>query len=117
MCNLKPLLSSNHELYSVVKPGYTTIELKETAKEEISQLSYDDLIVICSGTNDYELTELSLTLQNITNFVKNNNHTHIILMNVPFRYDLPNSISVNWNISILNRKLQKLVKVFPMPVS
>jgi len=100
-----------------VKPGYTTIELKETAKEEISQLSYDDLIVICSGTNDYELTELSLTLQNITNFVKNNNHTHIILMNVPFRYDLPNSISVNWNISILNRKLQKLVKVFPMPVS
>jgi len=96
-----------------VKPGSTTNELKETAKKEISQLSYDDLIAICSGTNDYELSELSLTLQNITNFVKNNSHTSIILMNVPFRYDLPNSISVNRNISILNRKLQKLVKVFP----
>jgi len=96
-----------------VKPESTTIELKETAKKEISQLSYDDLIVICSGTNDYELNELSLTLQNITNFVKNNNHTNIILMNVPFLYDLTNSISVKRNISILNRKLQKLVKVFP----
>ena len=39
--------------------------------------------------------------------------TTIILMNVPFRYDLPNSISANRNISILNTKLQKLVKVFP----
>ena len=31
----------------------------------------------------------------------------------PFRYDLPNSFSVNKNISVLNRKLQILVKVFP----
>ena len=33
VCDLKPLLSSNYELYSVVKPGSTTIELKETAKQ------------------------------------------------------------------------------------
>jgi len=96
--NLKPLLSSNYEL------------LKK--KKKINHLSHDDLIVICSVTNDYELNELSLTLQNITNFIKNNNHTNIILMNVPFRYDVTNSMSVNRNISDLNRKLQKLVKVF-----
>jgi hypothetical protein len=115
--NLKPLLSSNYELYSVVKPGSTTSELKKTAKKEINQLSHDDLIVICSGTNDYELNELSLTLRNVTDFIKNNNRTNIIPMNGPFRYDLPYSISVNMNISGLNGKLQKLVKVFPMPVS
>ena len=34
-------------------------------------------------------------------------------MNVPLRYDLPNSISVNSSISILKRKLKKLAKVFP----
>jgi hypothetical protein len=34
-------------------------------------------------------------------------------MNVPFRYDLPNSASVNSSIIILNRKLKKLVKAFP----
>jgi len=112
VCNLKPLLSSNYELYSVVKPGFTTNELKERAKKEINQLSHDDLIVICSGNNDYILNELSLTLPNFTSFIKNNNHTNIILTNGPFRYDLLNSISVYRNISILNRKLQKLVKVF-----
>ena len=34
-------------------------------------------------------------------------------MIVTFRYDLPNSVSVNKNISILNRKLQNLVNRFP----
>jgi hypothetical protein len=34
-------------------------------------------------------------------------------MNIPFRYDIPKSYSANKNISTLNRKLQKLVKVFP----
>jgi hypothetical protein len=33
VCNLKSLLSSIYELYSVVKPGSSTSELKETAKE------------------------------------------------------------------------------------
>jgi hypothetical protein len=47
------------------------------------------------------------------NFVKINDHTNIIIINVPFRYDLPNSRSANNIISVLNRKLQKLVKVFP----
>ena len=83
MCNLKSLLSSNYELCSVVKPGSSTGELKETAKEKVSQLSHDDLTVICSGSNDYELNGSSLTLQNITNFIKNNSHTNIILVNVP----------------------------------
>jgi intracellular sulfur oxidation DsrE/DsrF family protein len=88
MCNLKSLLSSNYELYSVVKPGSSTSELKETAKEEVSQLSHDDLIIIiCSSSNDYELKEFSLTLQNITNFIKSNNHTNIVLTNVQLTYD------------------------------
>jgi len=112
-CNLKPLLSKNYELCSVAKPGSSSSELKETAKEEISQLSHEDVIVIFTGTNDYELNEFSLTLQNITNFIQANKHTNIILINIPLRSDLPNSTSVNSSISILNRKLKKLVKVFP----
>jgi hypothetical protein len=34
-------------------------------------------------------------------------------MNIPFHYDLPNSHVVNKEISVLNSKLQKLVRVFP----
>ena len=42
VCNLKPLLSSNYELYSVVKPRSTTNELKQTAKKETNQMFHDD---------------------------------------------------------------------------
>jgi hypothetical protein len=112
-CNLKSLLSNDYDFYSIAKPGSTTSELKESAKEEVSQLFHDDVIIIGSGTNDYEPNKFSLTFRSIRNFIKNNNHTNIILMNIPFRYDLPDSISVNKSISVLNRKLQKLVKVYP----
>jgi len=81
---LKPLLNSDYDLYSMVEPGSGTSELKESAKEVISQLSHDDLIVICSGTKDYDLNGFSLTFQNIKNYIKSNNHTNILLMNVPF---------------------------------
>ena len=45
--------------------------------------------------------------------VKNTTHINIILLNIPDRYDLPNSSAVNKTISLLNRKLYKLVKTFP----
>jgi hypothetical protein len=41
------------------------------------------------------------------------NHTKILLMNIPFRYDIPNASYVNKIILGLNRKLQKLVKINP----
>jgi len=79
----------------------------------IRRLSHDDLVVVCSGTNDYNLNDFYLTFRNIKNYKMSNNHTNILLMNVPFRYDLPNSSSINKNISLLNKRLQKLAKAFP----
>jgi hypothetical protein len=110
---LKPFLNSDYNLYSVVKPGSGTEELMASASEVIRRLSHDDLVVVCSGTNDYDLNNFPLTFRNIKNYIMSNNHTNILLMNVPFRYDLPNSSSINKNISLLNRRLQKLAKAFP----
>ena len=42
-----------------------------------------------------------------------NNHSNILLMNILFIYDLPNSREVNKKISVLNNKLQKLLRVLP----
>jgi lysophospholipase L1-like esterase len=110
---LESLLNNNYELYSVIKSGATTSELKETAKEEVSRLSCNDVILINYGINDYEVNNVSLTLQNIIDFIQRNNQTNIILMNLPYRYDLPNSIAVNRTITSLNRKLKKTLKAFP----
>jgi hypothetical protein len=112
--NLTSVLSKIYEIYSVVKPGSNSCELKVSAKEEINCLSYNDIVVICYGSNDYELNEYSMTLRNISNFIQTNNHTNIVVLNVPFRYDLLNLNLVNNNISILNRKIKKLTKkAFP----
>jgi hypothetical protein len=107
--SLKPLLNNDYNLYCVVKPDSGTGELMASASEMIRSLSYDDLVVVCSGTNNYDLNDF----RNIKKYIISNNHTNILLMNVPFRYDLPNSSSINKNIFVLNRRLQKLAKAFP----
>jgi len=42
-----------------------------------------------------------------------NNHTNILVINIPVRYDLMNNEPVNKIISKINVKLQKLVKINP----
>src|SRR5215510_12900871 len=113
---LESLLNNIYELYGVIKPGATTNELKETAKEEVSRLSCNDVILISYDINDYEVNNFSLTLQNIIDFIQRNNQTNIILMNLPYRYDLPNSVAVNRIITSLNRKLKKTLKTFLIPI-
>ena len=110
---LKPLLNNDFDLYGAVKPGSGTSELSESAKGVIEQISCNDLIIISSGTNAYELNGFSSPFQNIKNYLMNTTHTNIILLNIPYRYDLRNSTAVNKPISLLNRKFYKLVKTFP----
>jgi hypothetical protein len=62
-----------------VKPGSGTTKLFESAKGVISQLSHDDLIILCGGTNDYHINGFSLTFWNIKNYMMNNTHTNIPL--------------------------------------
>jgi hypothetical protein len=95
------------------KYSCSNIELTASATEVIRSLSHDDLVIVCSGTNDYNLNGFSLTFRNIKHYIMTHNHTNILLLKVPFRYDLPNTLSINENISILNRRLHKLTKAFP----
>jgi len=45
-------------------------------------------------------------------YIKTNNHTNIILVTVPPRYDLMQSSCMNSEIKLFNRKLKKMVKVY-----
>ena len=51
-------------------------------------------------------------LRHIRNFINSNNHTNIILISVPHRYDLMQSSCVNNEIRSFNRKLMKTVRAF-----
>ena len=42
--------------------------------------------------------------------VTKNNHTNIILVNIPYRYDTANTNTVNEGIEKFNKKLEELIK-------
>jgi hypothetical protein len=110
--NITSVLSKKLEIFSLVKPGANSDELKVSAKNEIKDLTHTDLVIICYGSNDYERNEFPRTLTNISNFLQENNHTNILVMNVPFRHDLLNGNSVNYSIISLNRKIKRVTKAF-----
>ena len=45
-----------------------------SASEVIRRLSHDDLVVVCSGTNDCDLHNFSVTFRNIKNYIMSNDH-------------------------------------------
>ena len=77
------------------------------------KLNHNDILIICSGTNDLAINKTTLTFQNISNMVTKNNHTNIILANIPHRYDKANTNIVNNGIEKFNKRLEKLTKISP----
>jgi hypothetical protein len=79
---------------------------------EVSKFTYNDFIVIWYGSNDISSNRSAPGVKNILQFVINNLHTNIIVVNVPHRYDLPMSSCVNRKITLFNKKLEKCLKSF-----
>jgi hypothetical protein len=72
-------------------------------------LSKSDVVVFYGGSNDVSKNKVSVPLKHISNFIKVNNNTNIILLSAPHRNDLINSSCVNNEIKSFNRKLRKYV--------
>ena len=106
--NLSASLDARFDVYGTVKPGSDTGSLTDTTKGDVEKLTMNDFLIICSGTNDIYRNYLSKALKNIINFIKNVNYTNIIIVNVPYRYDVEDYPYVNSMIKAFNSKLQKL---------
>jgi lysophospholipase L1-like esterase len=81
-------------------------------KGVVGKLTMNDFVIICSGTNDIDRNYSRNAFKNITTFIKNVNHTNMILISVPYRYDLTDYSHVNSTMKSLNSKLLKLAKIF-----
>jgi hypothetical protein len=108
---LQSKLTKEYNLFSSIKPGSKSNILKDTANEIVKQLSQEDLLVISRGTND--LDNSSKTFQNLRNYLVNLNHTNVLLLSIPSRFDLTNYDTMNSKITLLNKKLQKLTITLP----
>ncbi len=56
---------SDYKLLSVMKQGSSTNMLSVSMMETVNQLTYNDVLVINGGTNDYEMDNFNSTSRNI----------------------------------------------------
>ena len=109
--NMKSNIKSNFKVQGVVKPGAGVDILANSMINEIKSLSKSDVVVFCGGANDVGRNNSSKALHQIMNFMVHSEHTNIILLTAPPRYDLMQSSCVNNEINSFNRKLKKIIKV------
>ena len=79
-------------------------------KTDYKLLGKNDYLIILTGSNDINV---NLTVNN--EFAKQNDHTNVIIMNIPYRYDqgtvLPEG-SINNMIHKCNKKLNEILQTF-----
>ena len=109
-------LGARFDVCGVVKPGPVTRTLIETVKGDVGKLTMNDFLIIYSGTKDTDRNYSRNAFKNITTFIKNVNHTNIILVNVPYRYDVMDYSHGNNTMKTFNSKLLKLAKISAMLV-
>ena len=94
----------------MVKPSCELNTLHESANSVLGSLTQRDIILICGGSNDFNADKGESIIDNIMEFIKRNNHTNIVLTNVPNCYDLSYYSPENNGIRSFNKKLMEITK-------
>jgi hypothetical protein len=94
-----------------VKPGACIDMITSTINGDIEQLTKRDVVDFWGGTNETGKYISQNGLRYLVNFVKNNSHTNVTIINVPHQHDLVNWLCVNREVRRFNRKLVKHMKV------
>ena len=83
--NVELSLSNKFGICNMVKPGCELNTLLESAKSAAGSLTHNVVIFICGGSNDFNFDKGESVIDHIMEFIKTNNHTNIVLANVPIR--------------------------------
>ena len=80
--NVKHNLNDNYRSSGFVRPVANTDTLISSMTEDIKHLTNNDIIIFWGGANDVSKNNSKDGLKHLTNFLKVNSHTNIILMRV-----------------------------------
>jgi hypothetical protein len=83
--NVKAEIKDKYNVQGLVKPGGGAGILVNAANSDINLTEND--VIFCGGANNFAKDNSKIVLRHIRNFIKSNNHTNIILVSVPHRYD------------------------------
>jgi len=108
---IKLNLDEGFKVQGFVNPITGLSTITTSAKIDI-HLSKQDVVVVWGGPKDVAKNETKNGTNCVQRFVKTNNHTTFILMDVPHRYDLEQTPCVNKEVEKYNRRIRKHIKVF-----
>jgi len=103
--NVELSRSNKIGIYSRVNPGCELNTLLESENSFLGSLTQRDVILICGGSNDFNADKGESIIDHIMEFIKTNNHTNIVLTNVPIHYDLSYYSPENKGIRSFNKKI------------
>jgi hypothetical protein len=98
------------EVTGYVSSGAGLDIITNTVRKEIDGLTKEDVVVVWEGTNNIAKNESEKSIALISNFVKQRKHTNILVVNAPYRHDLPATSCANNEVTIYNRKLYTRMK-------
>ena len=114
---LKQYLNAKHQVSSIIKSGAKIKQIVSTQDSDRKLLGRRDYLIISAGSNDINSnTTINEVIAPLLEFVNQNDHTNVIILNIPSRYDLWNELpskGINKTIYRCNNKLSKLLKPYP----
>jgi hypothetical protein len=105
-------LKEDYSAQGLVKADADLAAILSSGVKDIKDLTKNDMLAVWGGTADVSRNETGKGLTQIRNFVRENTHTNVIVMNLTNRQDLAVISCVNHEIKVFNRKLSKYMKVF-----
>jgi hypothetical protein len=95
---LKYRLNQEFEIQCIIKPGSTLEKLVKTTYSDLKTLTKRDVCLVWGGTHDVGRNESNIGIHALKDFVSTHDHTNVIVINVPHRYDLVSTSCVNWGM-------------------
>jgi hypothetical protein len=109
--NLKDKLPDSFEVIGYTKPNCNIQTLLSNENQEIVKLTKKDMLVFIGGLKNVNDDAPLRELRYISQFLNRNMQTNIILLTIPYRYDVTADAYTNEKTSEINRKIRKCIRV------
>jgi hypothetical protein len=107
---LQNYLGYEYLISGTIIPGACLNNITQLAKNELTNLTRKDTIIVWGGSNDVYKNETQSGLKSLYTFIKRRKNANILTLTIPHRHDLSLHSCVNKEIQTYNRKLHKIMK-------
>jgi hypothetical protein len=102
---MKPHLNNQFKISGFTKPGADARTVLNQITKEVDNLTANDFIIFCCGSNDIGKVKLNIVLNDFIESIKRFARTNVILLTIPYRHDLNGfNTTLNNEIIIINKK-------------